>query len=104
MNGAIRGTTPTFRLMLDTTEVDLTEARNVYATFTQDKTVITKTGQDIDILPQEVDVYLTQRETLKFQQGKLEIQLNWTYLGGKRASSDIIYILVGRNLIGRVIE
>lgn len=104
MIGTIRGTTPTFRLELDTTETDLTQARNVYATFTQGTTVITKTGQDIDILPQEVDVYLSQAETLLFQQGKLEIQLNWTYVGGRRASTDIIYILIGKNLIGRVIE
>lgn len=40
----IRGTTPTFKLLLNDEEVDLTAAANIYATFKQGSVLITKTG------------------------------------------------------------
>ena len=42
----IRGTTPTFKLMLNDETVDLTQAVNVYATFKQKNNETTKTGAD----------------------------------------------------------
>lgn len=101
----IRGTTPTFSLMLNDETVNLTEAQNVYATFKNLNTLITKTGDDITVTANQVDVFLSQEETLLFNDGsKVEVQLNWTYEDGKRACSNIIEVYVGKNLIGSVLE
>ena len=99
----VRGTTPTFILKI-TNDVDLTEAVNVYATFEQYYTKITKTGEDIEVTAHQVDVYLSQEETLQFAEGKVKIQLNWTYLDGRRACSNIIAVCVKANLVGEVLE
>lgn len=96
----IRGTTPTFQLKLVGEEVDLTQANNVYATFKQEQVDITKTGEDIEVSSNQVDVYLSQAETLSFRAGTVYVQLNWTYDDGRRACSNIISINVGKNLIG----
>lgn len=100
----IRGTTPTFKLILSDETVDLTAADNVYATFEQRGNTLTKTGADLEITAQEVDVYLTQAETLSFYRGPLEIQLNWTYDGGERACSTIARISIGDNLLPEVLS
>lgn len=99
----IRGTTPTFKLTITDNTVDLTQASNVYATFEQRGKVLTKTGADLTVAAREVDVYLTQAETLGFYRGPLEIQLNWTYSGGERACSEIIRISIGDNLVPEVL-
>lgn len=100
----IRGTTPTFQLILKDETIDLTEALNVYATFKQGSKVITKTGEDIDVSPTQVDVYMSQEETLGFRYGDIRIQLNWTYSDGSRACTKIVKKNVGKNLIERVLE
>ena len=96
----VRGTTPTFVLTISDNTIDLTEALNVYVTFKQNSTVINKKGEDIVVTAHQVDVYLSQKETLKFVEGSLEIQLNWTYMDGRRACSVIKTIDVEKNLIG----
>lgn len=96
----IRGTTPTFQLKLADDTVDLTQANNVYATFKQESNTITKTGADIEVTANQVDVYFTQSETLSFKAGTMYCQLNWTYSDGQRACSNIISIAVGKNLVG----
>lgn len=103
----VRGTTPTFVLTIDDDELDLTQA-TVYVTFRQDTDkchglLITKTGDDIEVKPKEVDVFLSQAETLKFQKGSMQIQLNWVYADGSRACSDIKTIMVEKNLLGMVL-
>lgn len=100
----IRGTTPTFQLKITDDSVDLTQALNVYATFRQYGIELTKSGEDIDVAAHQVDVYLTQSETLQFGDGNLEVQLNWTYGDGSRAASNIKTIQVTKNLIGSVLE
>lgn len=100
----IKGTTPTFQLILDDQTLDLTSAVNIYATFRQGKTEITKTGADIEVSAHEVDVYLSQAETLSLSYGKVDIQLNWTYVGGLRRCSTIVSVDVSHNLIERVLE
>lgn len=101
----IRGTTPTFVLKINDPTVDLTLAENVYASFTQGKSVnITKTGESLDIQPHQVAVYLSQEETLKFIEGVIEIQLNWTYNNAARAATRIANVEISKNLIGRVIQ
>lgn len=100
----IRGTTPTFKLSLDDETVDLTAATTVYVTFEQRGNTLTKTGADLTVTETEVDVYLTQAETLSFYRGPLEIQLNWVYSGGERACSNIIRISIGDNLLPEVLS
>lgn len=101
----IRGTTPTFILKINDPTVDFTLAENVYASFTQGKHVsITKTGESLDIQAHQVGVYLSQEETLKFVEGLIEIQLNWTYDNAARAATKIASVEIGKNLIGRVIQ
>lgn len=108
----IRGTTPTFQLIVVDDTLDLTQAANVYATFNQNETEITKTGEDLTITctagetgnTNQVNVFLDQAETLSFKVGEIYCQLNWTYANGERACSNIIRIKVGNNLIESVIE
>lgn len=99
----IRGTTPTFTLTVPET-VDLTTAGNVYATFRQGTTTRTKSGDDLDVSAHQVDVYLDQSETLAFTTGDVEIQLNWTFAGGRRAASTITKVTFDENLLRRVVE
>lgn len=100
----VRGTTPTFQLTLTDQTVDLTQAEHVYATFKQLNTTITKTGEDLTVTPHEVDVYLSQEDTLKFLEKEVEVQLNWTYYDGRRACSKVKTVNVDRNLEGRVLQ
>lgn len=108
----IRGTTPTFKLKIADANLDLREARNIYATFEQGSTELTKTGEDLeltvtqveDVYQNEIDVFLSQAESLSFKSGNIYCQLNWTYNNGTRACSNIISIKVGSNLIGEVLQ
>lgn len=100
----VRGTTPTFQLQITDETVDLTQATNVYATFKQYDKEIQKTGSAITVSAHQVDVYFTQEESLKFSEGIISVQLNWTYDDGSRACSDIINVAVERNLIGSVLQ
>ena len=100
----IRGTTPTFELTIESKEIDLTQMTNVYATFEQNGCKLTKTGNDIDVSAQQVDVYLSQAETLKFAKGDIHVQLNWTFNDGHRACSEIAMVKIGDNLEDRVLQ
>lgn len=100
----IRGTTPTFELKINDETVDLTEADNVYVTFATNGWSITKTSADLDVFAQQVDVYLSQEETLAFPKGDVDVQINWTFDDGKRACTTIASVKVTRNLIERVLE
>lgn len=100
----VRGTTPTFQLKITDDDVDLTQATNVYATFKQLGFQIDKSGDDLVVTAKQVDVYLSQEETLQFAEGDIEIQLNWTYGDGSRAATKIKRVSIGKNLIGRVLE
>lgn len=99
----IRGTTPTFTLTVSDA-VDLSTAQGVYATFRQGADVITKSGDDIVVSAHSVDVYLTQAETLLFETGTVDIQLNWTFANGERAASTISSVAWDENLLRRVVE
>lgn len=99
----VRGTTPTFKLILNDDTVDLTTATKVYVTFSQNGIKLTK-SEDLEILEKEVDVFLSQEETLAFVLSSVEIQINWIYGDGKRACTNIVRVPVGRNLISEVLE
>lgn len=101
----VKYTTPTFSLTLPN-EVDLTDATNVYATFSATGLEITKSGADLTVSAHQVDVFFTQDETAKFPVGSMRIQLNWTYQEGgiaKRACSEIATVNVTPNLLDEVV-
>lgn len=99
-----KGTTPTFTFVLPE-EADISSASHVYVSFScnSGKTpLITKTGNDLNIDGDSVEVFLNQRETLILPKGKVRVQLNWTYQDGgitKRACSQIMTIDTENNLI-----
>lgn len=99
----VQGTTPTFILTLPNT-VDLTAVSNLYFSLEQGSTKLQKTGSSLSIDGQNISVYLTQAETLKFNTGRANLQLNWTYPDGSRACSNIVSVTVGLNLIKEVVE
>lgn len=103
-----RGTTPTYRLILQDTTIDLAEANDVYVTFADGKynKIIEKTGSDLYIDGNTVEIFLTQEETLKLPSGEILVQINWTYQEGttiKRAASQIVRTTSARNLKNEVI-
>lgn len=103
-----RGTTPTYTFTMPQ-EVDLTEVSKMCITFAKlDETIImTKTGEDVQITDNKVEVYLTQEETLEFPSGQIKVQLNWLYQQGaitKRACSNIFTITAHKNLIDEVLN
>ena len=100
----MQGTTPTFVLTLPDT-VDLTEAENIYVTFSQgSQNSITKSGDDLAVFAHQVDVYMTQKDTLQFRDGIVLIQMNWTFSGGQRAATDVVKIEWDENLLKKVVQ
>ena len=102
-----KGITPTFTLTLSDETLDLGTATSVYVTFADrdGKVLLTKTGADLVIDENVVEVYLTQAETLSFPQ-KVSIQVNWTYNDGgtvKRDCSEIAITYFRNNLLNEVI-
>ena len=102
-----RGTTPTYTFTLPDT-VDLTEATNIYVSFAKfsGEEIYRKTGGDLEVSEHNVDLYMTQTETLALPD-EVKIQLNWTYQEGtraKRACSEIFSITTKKNLINEEIQ
>jgi len=102
-----RGTTPTYTFIMPEA-VDISLASEVFVTFSRNNgtEIFTKTGGDLEIANNSVEVYLTQEETLALPNGQVQVQLNWTYQEGtrtKRACSQILNIYTRRNLIDEVI-
>lgn len=83
-----RGTTPT---NVFTTDVDLTEATELYISYEQNKEVIVeKELSDATITETSVSVTLTQAETLLFQPGKVFVQIRAKFGDGTAVASNII--------------
>ena len=99
-----RGTTPTYILTFEEETLDLTTANNVYVTFRKGAKVLTKTGDDIEVSAKQVEIYLNQKETLSFSTGDVEVQVNWTFAGGRRAASEVVTIPLSRQLLEKVVE
>ena len=100
----LRGATPTVICTFDQPGLDLTEANNVYVTFSSNLKSVTKSGDDLLVEPNSVAVYLSQRDTLGFQLDEVEVQVNWTYDDKKRSGSSIEVIAVDRNLLMKEVE
>jgi len=101
--GVARGTTPTFTLSFDGSEIDLTEAESVYVTFVGSGKKITKTGESLDVQEKSVSVFLSQQESLSLPEGDVEIQANWTYADGRRCASDCVVYRFTRQLLDKVV-
>lgn len=99
-----RGTTPTYTCTFSDESVDLTTATNVYVTLEQGRNNITKSGDDLVVSAKRIEVYLSQRDTLLFEDGLVKIQVNWTTSGGRRASSNVKEVELSEQLLRRVIE
>lgn len=97
--GVPRGTTPTLVLTFDDKELNLLETSQVYVTFNVSGTPLTKTGGDLSVSEREIDVYLTQAETLSFPTGKIKMQANWVYPDGSRGASDVANVEFTRQLL-----
>ena len=99
-----RGTTPTYILTFRDEGLDLTTANHVYVTFKKGAKVITKTGQDIEVAPKQIEVYLNQKETLSLSEGDVKVQVNWTLGSGGRAASVVAVTNLSEQLLEKVIE
>ena len=99
-----RATTPTFTCTFTEQTLDLTTANNVYVTFSQGAKAITKTGTALEIQAKQIDVYLSQKETLLFEEGMVEVQANWTGANGMRAASEVEVVELTRQLLKKVVE
>lgn len=88
-----RGTTPTHTF---TTEVDLSEATDIYITYQQDgKNVVEKTIDDITFIEGGFQITLTQKDTLAFTSDtskKIDVQVRAVLGDGTAIASNIIRI------------
>lgn len=103
----IRGTTPTDTITIKNPgDLDLRNALEVFVTIRQGQVTLTKTGENIEVEKASVSYCLTQTESLRFQEGKAEAQINWIYTdneGRKRAATKWLTIMIDRQLLERVI-
>ena len=99
-----RFTTPTFTFTFQEPNLNLTEATNVYVTFRSRGYTVTKMGDDLTVGEKEISVFLSQKDTSKFDVDDVEIQANWTMPGGRRAASEKILYPISEQLLQRVIE
>lgn len=102
-----KGTTPTF-IFTAPEELDLTQASEIYVTFSRmnEVEIFTKKGDELTVTSDSVEVYLTQEETLSFPDNTIKIQINWTYTEGgkvKRACSEKMIISAKHNLKNEVL-
>ena len=82
-----RGSTP---LNIFNVNVDLRDA-TIYITYKQaGKTIIEKTGSDIEVEENQITTRLTQEETLRFKTGPVKIQIRYVKQDGTADASNII--------------
>lgn len=94
-------TTPTISLTF-TGDIDLTQADNVFVTFTCNGNVLTKTGEALTVEAKKISVNLTQEETAILS-GEVRLQANWM-LVGKRIASEVATIFMTDQLLTEVIS
>ena len=111
----LRGTTPTFSITLN--GIDLSRNYRVYVTIDQNGTQLTKDSvkdvlmvrvtridNDDDTVSTQIDVNLTQSETLRFEVGNADIQAKWIDETDVVEASDISQITFSRALLEDVIQ
>ena len=85
-----RGTTPQIKLKLDT-NLDLSDIVSLWVTFKGISFEVTKTLGEALIFNdlKEIRVDLTQEETLKLKQGKIQVQVRFRLSSGRAYASSI---------------
>ena len=106
----INYTTPAIPLIVE--DRDLTQGQDVYVSFEQGPTELTKTGTDLTITTSSrgtitdsnIVLVLTQEETAMFNlKQAVNIQVNWINASGVREATEQKRISVFRNLLDKVI-
>lgn len=102
-----RGTTPTYTLTLPE-GTDLSGADQIIVTIADadQHKILEKSGEDLTIADNTIEVRLTQEETLRLPAGQVLIQVNWTFVSGTntdRACTNIVAVPSLRNLHNEVI-
>lgn len=100
-----KGTTPTLSLTFSN-DVDLTEATQIAVTFSDSRQnkIMEKADADLEVSAHQIDITLTQEETLAFPKDVL-IQVNFLYVDGtiiRRAASTIAGLRFNNNLKAEV--
>ena len=87
-----RGTTPINKFK---TSIDLTGA-TVFVTYAQgNKVVLEKTGDDLTISSESVEVLLAQKDTLAFSAERVKMQIRYVFPDGTAGASNIMSAEVG---------
>lgn len=95
-----RGTTPTITI---TTDIDLTQASNLFVTFKQgDRIAFEKTLDEVTVTENTVICELEQNDTLALKDGLVMIQIRAT-LGDSKVASNIMTASVDAILKGGAI-
>jgi hypothetical protein len=106
----INYTTPAIPLIVE--DRDLTQGQDVYVSFEQGFTELTKTGTDLtittssrgQITDSNIVLVLTQEESAMFNlKQAVTIQVNWINAAGVREATEQKRISVFRNLLDKVI-
>ena len=100
-----KGTTPTFSLVFSE-QIDLTEATQIAVTFSDYRRnkIMEKTNADLEVSAHQIDITLTQEETLAMPREVL-IQVNFLYVDGttvRRTASEIADVRFNNNLKNEV--
>lgn len=98
----MQGLTPTIIVRIPDT-IDLTEAANHYVSFMQGNRLLLKKTDGFVVEAHEVEIYLTQEETLMFRPGAASMQVNWTYSTGQRGATRWIGIRFDANQLPEVL-
>ena len=97
-----KGTTPTFIFKLK--DIDLQTAEDIAVTFQTSGKTIEKNLDDITINENEIEVYLSQEDTLSLSVGGAKAQVNILFNGGVRGCTKAINIPVKNNLKNEVMQ
>lgn len=105
-----RGSTPTYTVHVNSSDPSVTVAslmeliEDFYITFEQEGVVeVTKHGDDLTWLEDGVSFYLTQKDTLSFEEGSVEIQIRVALPNDMAMGTDISADSIGRTLYEEVI-
>lgn len=101
-----RGATPTFVLSIPKGYEDFNAVENITVSLTSNGAETVKDGEAVTILSEnEIEVTLTQEESLAMRGTTVEIQINWTYPDTElRGCTKICYVSIDRQLHMEVIR